>query len=70
MHSSLCNEKLDNGKIIVKKEFYINTNDDENTFKEKDTGSWNIKLFQKQLSAFLGIFNFKKKSISFFLHFQ
>ena len=41
------NEKLDNGKIIVKKNFFISENDNEIILKKKHK-SLNIKLFQRQ----------------------
>ena len=40
------NNKLDDGDIIVKN-FYINSNDNENTLRKK-LKKWNTKLFQKQ----------------------
>ena len=52
-------EKLDNGKNIVQKSFFINQNDDENSIKLKHK-NLNILPFQRRLLKYLDILILEK----------
>ena len=59
------NEKLDSGSTIVRKSFFINSEDDEKILKKK-TQELEYKAFPEAIIKVLEIFSFKKKFYFFF----
>ena len=58
-------EKLDNGKIVSQKSFFINPNDNEEDLKRK-TQKIEYKIYPEAIINLFRYLIFKKNSISFF----